>query len=359
MNKLIQKIIRPSVLEDVAYQVPDASGMVKLDAMENPYRLPEILQIDLAEHLSRVPLNRYPIPTYRALKEKMQAVLGVPSGFDLLLGNGSDELIGLLIMASAQPGTVVLAPIPTFVMYERFARHLGATFIGVPLADNLCLDKTAMLEAIERHQPAWVFLSNPNNPTGGIISVSDIITILNAMENIGFVVVDEAYEPFTHTTIMPYLPYYSHLVVMRTVSKLGLAGVRLGYLSAADALLSELEKIRPPYNINVLTAATMMFLLNHMTVLKEQAEHICAQRQYLINKLQEYAHVTVYPSEANFILIRVLDVDKVMEELKNRHILVKNVSHTHPLLTNCLRITVGTEVENRLLLHALTDIFLL
>lgn len=353
---LTKRIIRPDILELTPYYVADVGSMgdvVKLDAMENPYGLPESLKAQLGTHLAQVALNRYPVSTYRVLKQKIGQQFGVPSGYDVILGNGSDELISMLSVACAKPDATVLAPVPTFVMYALSAQFAGMQFVGVPRQVDFSLDLPAILNAIEQHRPSLVFLANPNNPTGSWIPEEQIIQIINAMTDIGLVVVDEAYRPFAPGSMMSRLPEFANLIVMRTVSKLGLAGLRLGYMSASKALLDEFEKVRPPYNLNVLTEAAMVFLLDHMSVFNEQAEQIRIERSALISALQKNPKIHVYPSEANFVLIKVSNAEQVFNKLVEHKILVKNVSKLHSLLTNCLRVTVSTPEENQLFMNAL------
>lgn len=356
---LINSIIRPEILAQSSYYVADTDNMpkdlVKLDAMENPYGLPDSIKVELGAHLAQVALNRYPVPSYRALKQKIAQQFGIPAGFDVTLGNGSDELISMITWACAKPAAKVLAPVPTFVMYALSAQLAGVEFIGVPLRADLSLDLPAMLAAIEQHQPALVFLANPNNPTGSWFTPEQIVQVINAMANIGLVVIDEAYQPFAPGSMMLRLPEFANLVVMRTVSKLGLAGLRLGYMSASAALLTEFEKVRPPYNVNVLTQGAMEFLLDHMPVFEAQASQICEQRTALITALQKLPNVWVFPSDANFILIKVPDASGVFNKLFEQKVLVKNVSKMHDLLTNCLRITVGSPAENKLFIDVLCN----
>lgn len=354
---LVKCVIRPEILAHSSYYVADVDSMpkdlVKLDAMENPYVLPEAIKAELGTRLAQVALNRYPVPSYRVLKQKIAQRFGIPAGFDIIAGNGSDELISIMTIACARPGAKVLAPVPTFVMYALSAQLAGIEFVGVPLQTDLSLDLPAMLAAIEQHRPALVFLANPNNPTGSWFPLEQVVQIIQAMADIGLVVVDEAYQPFAPGSMMSRLPEFANLIVMRTVSKLGLAGVRLGYMSASAALLVEFEKVRPPYNVNVLTEATMEFLLDHMPVFDAQAEQICAQRAVLISALQKLPNVQVFPSDANFVLIKVPDAGRVFDRLFEQKILVKNVSKMHHLLSNCLRVTVGTPAENQLFMDAL------
>lgn len=357
MASVITNIIRDDVRSLAAYHVPDAAGLVKLDAMENPYTLPEPLQQELGRRLAAVALNRYPVPSYTGLKAAIRAQLGVPVGFDVVLGNGSDELISIVSVACARPGATVLAPVPGFVMYAMSAQLAGMKFIGVPLNADLSLDLDAMLAAIRLHRPAITYLAYPNNPTGNLFGSDAMLAVLQAVGDSGVVIVDEAYQPFAGTSFMPRLPQHPNLIVMRTVSKLGLAGIRLGYMSAAPDLLAEFDKVRPPYNINVLTEAAAAFVLDHLEVLDRQAAAICAERSALLTALDAIPAVHAFPSAANFILLRIerpgLSGAAVFDRLLAQGVLVKNVGKMHALLENCLRVTVSTPAENARFLAAL------
>jgi histidinol-phosphate aminotransferase len=322
--------------------------------MENPYPLPDHLATELAGRLAAVALNRYPVASYASVKERICRQLGVPAGYDVLLGNGSDELISILDMACAHQDrrAVVVAPVPTFVMYARSAQFAGMDFVGVPLKDDLTLDLPAMLAAIARHKPALVYLSYPNNPTGNLFEADDVAAIIRALGDTGIAVVDEAYEPFAQQSFMGRLPEFDNLVVMRTVSKLGLAGIRLGYMSAAPKLLEQFDKVRPPYNVNVLTQVAAEFALDNIDVLNQQAAILREQRALLAEALAAVPGVQVFPSAANFILVRVPDADAANAYLLSHKVLVKNVGKMHSVLTNCLRITVSTPEENAAFLEA-------
>jgi len=348
----VQKIIRPDVLAMTSYPVPDATGLVKLDAMENPYRLPDALAARLGERLAAVALNRYPAPRPLALVEKLKRAMKVPAGCDVLLGNGSDEIISIIAVACARPGAKVLAPVPGFVMYQMSARLAHLEFIGVPLTRSLQLDVVAMLAAIAEHRPAVIYLAYPNNPTGTLFEDAVVERVIRAATE-SLVVIDEAYQPFAEKTWMPRAAEFDNMVVMRTVSKLGLAGIRLGYLAGRPAWLAELDKVRPPYNVNVLTQATLDFLLDHIDVLDAQAAEVRGERARLATAVAALPGTTVFPSAGNFLLVRVPDATATFEALLAARILIKNVSHMHPLLANCLRLTVGSPAENAQLLAAL------
>lgn len=355
LERLVATVFRADVRAQSAYHVPDAAGMVKLDAMENPYPLPAALRQELALRLADVALNRYPVPSYLALKEAICREQQVPPGYDVLLGNGSDELISIIATACAGAGRKVLAPEPGFVMYAASARLAGLDYVGVPLRADFTLDLPAMLAALAQHRPAVTYLAYPNNPTGTLFDAQQVLQIVAAAAPFGIVVVDEAYGPFAPHSLMDQLPRFNNMVLMRTVSKLGLAGIRLGYMAAAPALLRQFDKVRPPYNINVLTETAALFMLEHLDVLQAQAARLRAARAELASRMAQLPGVDVFPSAANFVLIRVPDADKVFAALAARKVLVKNAGRMHGLLQNCLRITVGAEHENLLLLAALAE----
>jgi histidinol-phosphate aminotransferase len=359
IDTLIANTIREDVRAGHIYNVPDASGYVKLDAMENPYELPDPLRRELANRLAEAVLNRYPVASYSTVKEKICAKLGVPDGYSVILGNGSDEIISIIATATArQPGgntrrAVLMAPSPAFVMFQRSAQFAGMDYVGVPLKADFSLDREAMLAAIEKHKPAVVFLAYPNNPTGNLYDEDDMIAIIEALGDTGLAVVDEAYQPFARTSFMGRLPQYPNLMVMRTLSKLGLAGIRLGYLAAAPALLQQFDKVRPPYNVNVLTQVAAEFALDHVEVLDEQAAKLNQARGELAAALAALPGVTVFPSSANFITLRVPDAERTCAKLFAERVLIKNLSKMHELLANCIRVTVSTPEENSVFLNAL------
>jgi len=349
----VSKWIRPEIRALSAYHVPDAAGLVKLDAMENPYGWPEDMLASWLERLRGVGLNRYPDPDARQLKQCLRSALDLPSDMGLLLGNGSDELIQMIAMAVAGPGRVVLAPEPTFVMYRMIASYVGMGYVGVPLRDDFSLDAPAMLAAIAERRPALVFLAYPNNPTGNLFDAEAIHEIIQACP--GLVVVDEAYHAFCHASFMNALADYDNLLVMRTLSKIGLAGLRLGLLVGASGWLSEINKLRLPYNINSLTQVSAAFALEHGQVIDGQTEKICADREQLLKEMRGLGAITVYPSQANFILFRVPAgrAAVVHRALQDAGVLIKNLNGGHQLLCDCLRVTVGKPAENAAFLTAL------
>ena len=348
--------IRQDIQSMHAYAVQDSAGMVKLDAMENPYRLPLDLQAELGQRVGALALNRYPAGRIDVLRQALAGYAGMPDGFELMLGNGSDELISLLAMACDLPGASILAPEPSFVMYAMSAQLQGLAFHGVPLTRDFELDGAAMLGAVARYQPAITYLAYPNNPTANLWDDALIEDIICAVvEQGGLVVLDEAYQPFSSKSYIERISSHSHVLLLRTLSKFGLAGVRLGYLMGPKALIAEIDKVRPPYNISVVNCECALFALEHKEVFAAQALALCAQRAMLMEALSELPGVTAFKSEANMILLRVPDAQKAFEGMKLRKVLIKNVSRMHPLLRDCLRLTVGTADENTLMLAALKE----
>ncbi len=356
-KEIAAKVVRPEVQAMHAYHVSDAAGMVKLDVMESPYRLPPELAAAVGEAVSRVAMNRYPVPSATELRTLIREVMQVPEGCDVLLGNGSDECIQYITAALAREGAVVMAPAPSFAMFSMHALFYRLRFVGMPLREDFSLDTEAFLAAMATEKPSLVWIAFPNNPTGNAFPVADIERIIRAAP--GLVVIDEAYQPFAGTTFMPRLTEFENMVVMRTVSKIGMAGLRLGYVAGRPAWIEAFNKTRSPFNINVLTEAVAVKLLQHKSVLDGQAAAVLQERERLRPELARLPGLAVYPSAANFLLARVTGgkgaATRVFERLRAQGVLVKDFSGGHPLMENCLRLTVGTPEENRILLAALRE----
>ena len=325
-----------------AYKVQNSTGMIKLDAMENPYPWPVDMREKWLDHLRGISLNRYPDAGAYNLKQCVCEAMGVPPDMQVMLGNGSDELIQIIQLCMAGADRVMLSPSPSFVMYEMVARVVGARFVGVPLKTDFSLDMDAMRREIREHDPAVVFLSYPNNPTGNLFdraSMDEIISITN-----GLVVVDEAYHIFAGHSYYGHLGQHNNLVVMRTLSKLGLAGLRLGYLVGPGAWVEQFEKVRMPYNISILTQYTAEFVLQRLEVFEQQARQIVAERERLYQALAGMDGITAFVSQANFVLFRSerLDAKELFERLRAHNVLVKCFHQAGPGLDRCLRVSIGT-----------------
>jgi histidinol-phosphate aminotransferase len=350
--------IRQDIQSMHAYAIQDSAGMVKLDAMENPFALSPELQQQLGERLGAVAINRYPGARIDDLKQALARYVDLPEGCALMLGNGSDELISLLAMACDVAGASILAPLPGFVMYAMSAQLQGLAFHGVPLTADFELDEAAMLAAMRQHRPTITYIAYPNNPTANLWDAGVIRRLVAEAAGFGgLVVMDEAYQPFSSRSWLDEIRAHptanANVLLMRTLSKFGLAGVRLGYMLGAQALVHEVDKLRPPYNVSVLNAECALFALEHADVFAQQAAQICQQRARLMGALAAMPGVTPFPSDANMLLVRVPDAQKAFDGLKARGVLVKNVSKMHPLLGNCLRLTVGTPDENTQMIAAL------
>lgn len=337
------------------YHVPSCGGMIKLDAMESPYGLPADMREALGNVLALATLNRYPNPHSTSTVAKIKQVFALPASCEVILGNGSDELIQIILTAVAKPGTSVLSPTPSFVMYQQAAELLGMNFVGVDLHADFSIDAQAFLQAIKDHQPAVIFLAYPNNPTGMLLDKDFIREVIAAAP--GMVVIDEAYSAYADDSAQDLLASDDKVVLIRTLSKIGMAGIRLGYLVAQPETVAQFEKVRMPYNINRLTQAAARFMLEQKSYLDECVDKILREKAALYQYLSAREGVTVFASQTNFLLIRVDDANAVFERLRDEHsILIKNMHGYHPILDNVLRITVGRKKENAKLCQALSTI---
>ncbi len=353
---LITTVFRKEILNLSAYKVADSQNFIKLDAMENPYTWPEDIKQEWLGIIKDCPINRYPDPECRSLAAIIKETNQIPEQSEVLLGNGSDEIIQLLLMALSNDACI-LAPSPGFVMYQQVALSLGLNYKSVPLlANTFALDLAAMLDVIKQDQPAVIFLAYPNNPTGNLFDANAIETILNTAQ--GLVILDEAYAPFANASFIDKLPVYKNLLVMRTVSKLGLAGLRLGFITGDKDIIEQLNKIRLPYNINCLTQVTAEFALKNQDFFDRQTQQICSDRAIVLKQLNQLTNITAYPSSANFILFKTKEgqASAIFEGLKKSNVLIKNLSPQGGLLSDCLRVTIGKPEENKTFLDALCAI---
>lgn len=359
-NNLINELIQPEILKLSAYHVPNSEGLIKLDAMENPYGLPELLKEKINQALlNQAEINRYPDPHAEDLKQSLRKAFEIDSRYEILFGNGSDELLQLIIMAVAKPNATIMSIEPSFVMYKMISQFVGLNYVGIPLNSDFSIDLPRTIEAIEKHNPAVLFIAYPNNPTSNLFDLQDIIQLINKTN--GLVIIDEAYQAFAETSFIEHLQKFEHKVlIMRTLSKLGLAGLRLGYLVGLPEWISEFDKIRLPYNINVLTQTVAKIALDHIDIFNDQAKLIIQERQRVSQTLQNDLNLTVYESKANFILVKFdesKNATQIFETLRDSFkILVKNLSSGHFLLKNCLRLTIGSPEENNALIDAFKNI---
>ncbi|CBE69294.1 MAG: histidinol-phosphate transaminase [Candidatus Methylomirabilis oxygeniifera] len=345
-------LIKPEVLSLTAYRAEEPRpGLIKLDANESPFLLPEELRRELRCALDQVDVHRYPDAKADRLRSVLAAQLRV-SPESLVLGNGSDELIQLLLLATSGPGATALAPVPTFSMYELIARAHGLRFEGVPLGPRFEPDLPTLIETIERLRPRIIFLATPNNPTGGVFSEAEICKILAVAP--GLVVVDEAYGPYAGRTMLPHLIDQERLVILHSLSKIGLAGLRIGYLVAHPALAAEIEKVRLPFNLNSFSQTAAVVLLNHHEWIDANIGEVVRERERVMGCLVALPGVEAFPSAANFILFRTTHSGgDLFGALLQQGVLVRNIGSV-PGLQDCLRVTVGTKAENNRFVEALT-----
>jgi histidinol-phosphate aminotransferase len=349
-TKDISTLIRPQVRKLAAYHVDETAVRIKLDAMENPFPLPLAMRREIAAVVRNTKINLYPDPSAKELK-KVIASMWRMKPEQMLLGNGSDELIQAIILAFGGP---VLVPVPTFAMYEITSRALAQNVVTVPLNDDFDLDAGLMLKKAKASEARVIFLACPNNPTGNRFSDNEIRKVLDRAD--AAVVIDEAYFSFSHKTWLPLLKKYPNMILLRTLSKIGFAGLRIGVLTASQNVIDELNKIRLPYNINSLSQAVGVTALRHNDVVSRQISLLISERQRLYNALSRLPGVIAYPSETNFIMIRTaVDASGIHKQLKQAGILIKNLSKPGPL-KNCLRVTIGTPSENKEFLSKLSSI---
>ena len=342
-----------------AYRIADLpEGFIKLDAMESPYhpfaRFPE-LSNEWLRLIARAPIHLYPNPAASGLQETLRKAFDIPEAAAIALGNGSDELIQFMTLLVAQSGATMLAVEPSFVMYRHNAELYGMNYVGVPLNEDFTLDLPAVLSAIDKHQPALIFIAYPNNPTGVCFRREEVEAIIRAAR--GIVVVDEAYGAFSRDSFLPQAGSIENLVVMRTISKIGFAGLRIGYAAGSPAVMGELAKILPPYNMNQLSLATAKFALQHHDTIQTTIDILKAERERVFSGLSAIGRLKAFPSEANFITVRVPDADALFNTLKENRILIKKLHGTHPLLAQCVRITIGSPEQNDAVLDIIRKLY--
>lgn len=339
------------------YQVTPSAGLIKLDAMENPYGWPDELKRLWLSEIENTNINRYPDPDAASLKSSLRKVMHINNNLDIMLGNGSDELIQIIALATAQPGSTLMTPEPGFVMYRLISQAVNIQYYPVPLNENdYSLEGDIVLTAIKEIQPTLIFIAYPNNPTGNLFDQDLILDVIKTTT--GLVIIDEAYHAFSGKSFIRFLEDFENLLVLRTMSKSGLAGLRLGYLIGANEWIQELEKIRLPYNINSLTQKTAEFILDHYEVMEQQAKKIYDSREQLYASLCSIDGIQAWPSQANFLLFRITGMNstEVYNELRRKGVLIKNLGDSHKLLRGCLRVTVGTEEENNEFLKKLRSL---
>ncbi|RJQ49224.1 MAG: histidinol-phosphate transaminase [Nitrospiraceae bacterium] len=348
----VQKLLKPNIRSLRAYHAEEIPCRVKLDANESPYSGVRGQGSEVRVNKTLQLLNRYPDPQAKALRKLMAKELKVKPE-NILHGNGSDELIYYLITAFGGP---VLYPVPTFSMYGIISQALNEKGIGIPLDSRFDLDIDKIIQTIKKNKPKLIFLSSPNNPTGNCFSSDRILKVIKATSSHitrhpSLVIVDEAYQPFSgKNEFLPLLDKFKNLVIMRTLSKIGLAGLRLGFLIADEEIIHAVNTVRLPFNVNALSQKAAVEALKNKKQMHTNISSIISERKRLLKEMKKIRGVTPYPSDANFILFKVKNADTIYNSLLHNGVLIRNMSG---VIDNCLRVTVGTPKENRIFLHKL------
>jgi histidinol-phosphate aminotransferase len=346
------QFVKPAVRQIAAYALAARQAPVKINQNENPYDLPEALKRRVLESALRRPWSRYPDFDSRELLDKLAAFSGWrPDG--ILAGNGSNELIEALLMVTVGAGTRVVIPEPTFTLYALLTTVLGGEAVRVPLTPDLQYDADAIASARRRVGAALTVVCSPNNPTGGVLATAEVRRLCE--EEGGLVVIDEAYHEFAGESMVPLLETHPNLVVLRTFSKaMGLAGLRVGYLLSSPALVREINKGRLPYNLNFFSQMAALAALDGFAELADRVRQLAEERERMLALVGDLPGVRAHPSRANFFLIELEEADPkaVFEALYRRGVLVRDVT-AYPMLSRCLRISVGSPEENDAFLHAL------
>lgn len=348
---ILEKFVRPEVRQLVPYEAKYIPELIKLDANENPFPWPAGMREAL--FAQKIAFNRYPDGMAQALKKAVSAYANTSSE-GILVGNGSDELIQLILLTFGGSGRSVIIHPPTFGMYQISARLTNTTIGEVPLLNGLDLDTEKMLKAAQSPEANVVIICNPNNPTGSLFPKEEILKIVRESGKI--VVVDEAYAEFSGETLIPEIINYPNLVIMRTFSKaFGMAALRLGYLLGQPETISLINRVRAPFNVNTFTQQAGILALDYVRDYTAQIQQIKAETQKLYEGLAQTPGVTVYPTRANFILFKPSDPDGWAEALFKKGFLVRNMGNL-PVMGKSLRISAGLPEENQGFLQAIREI---
>ncbi|MEM7007553.1 MAG: histidinol-phosphate transaminase [Thermodesulfobacteriota bacterium] len=349
---IVEARVSPEIREISPYHVPAIDCKIKLDGNESPFELSNSVKSKVEKAISDLAIHRYPDPEAHKLIELISKVTEF-SKDGILLGNGSDELIGMLITTLANGSGKILCPSPTFSMYKLTGLAMGAEVIEIPLDDKFDIDLDETLSIIEENDPDLIFLASPNNPTGNMYNAGKITEIISAAK--GIVVVDEAYSDFSGYTFLPLVKECENLIILRTLSKVGFAGLRIGILFAREQIAKEINKVRYPYNINSLSQSAAEVVLDDHEFVTENIQLIIKERERVFSAMLELDDLTAYPSDANFIFFKAQDADMLFNELVKRDILIRNFNRPGRL-ENCMRVTIGTPNENDAFLTALKQI---
>jgi histidinol-phosphate aminotransferase len=351
MKRSVRDCLRPEVLSARAYGIEEPEGLIKLDANENPYPPPPAVMNSLAELCRELQLNRYPDPGADRLREALAEKLDWEKD-GLLLGNGSDELIGIICTACGHGSAKMLVPVPTFVMYRIIGSVGGWEVDEVPLDEDFELDGGEIVKRLRRDKPRLVVIASPNNPTGNSFDEKVVLEIIE--EAPGIVVLDEAYYDFSGKTFLGQLKTHPNLLILRTLSKVGLAALRVGMLLGNPSAISELNKVRLPYNVSAFSQGAALAVLENGDFLDEEIRTIVGERKRLVEEMRGLEGIRTFSSDANFILFRSLRERSgdIFTRIREGGVLIRDLGGPGPL-ENCLRVTVGTPEENSAFLGVL------
>ena len=349
----IEQWLRSDIKNIDAYHVPVSKDMIKLDAMESPFGVPEDLKVEFLKCIEQSEVNRYPEADPSPLKDTLRSLMDIPDEFGILLGNGSDELIQLLALACSKDD-LIMSFEPSFVMYELVSKYVNLDYFGVQLDSNFDINLSDALLIIEREKPKIIFIAYPNNPTGNCFDYDAIIEIIKSTNSM--VILDEAYYAYSDKSFLSEISNFPNLLVLRTISKIGFAGLRLGLLIGDQETIAQLNKLRLPYNINALTQTSANFLLQDKQRIINNAQIIIEERRRLAHELSLFSRFKVYPSQTNFILVHSEDAHSLHTALKENGILIKGFPKGSKL-SDFIRISVSEPVENNILIDAIRNYY--
>jgi histidinol-phosphate aminotransferase len=346
--------IKKSVLDLKGYASPPQKEFkAKLNQNESPFDVPQQLKDELSETIRNTCWNRYPVNESPDLKQKLADRHGVDVN-QIILGNGSNQLFQTLLTATIAPGDKALYTPPTFSLYDLFMDIYEGELIEIMQTPDEEYPIDQVLSAIKEHNPKLIFICSPNNPTGYEVSLEMVERICKIAE--GLVFFDEAYAEFTEQSAIPLLDKYENILISRTFSKaFSLAGLRFGYFIGRENVIRELRKVNLPYNINLFTEMVSLRLLDEQSRMQENIDFLKEERERMFALLKHIDGIHVTASAANFLLIKGPDNLNLFQELKDRGVLVRDVS-SYPMLQGRQRITVGFKDENDLLLETLKSI---
>ena len=349
----IEQWLRSDIQNIDAYHVPVSKDLIKLDAMESPFGVPENLKVEFLKYIEQSEVNRYPEADPNELKDTLKSLMDIPDEFGVLLGNGSDELIQLLALACTKD-ELIMSFEPSFVMYELVSKYVNLDYFGVQLDSNFDIELSEALLIIEREKPKIIFIAYPNNPTGNCFDYDAIIEIIKSTNSM--VILDEAYYAYSDKSFLSEISNFPNLLVLRTISKIGFAGLRLGLLIGDQETIAQLNKLRLPYNINALTQTSANFLLQDKQRIINNAQIIIEERRRLAHELSLFSKFKVYPSQTNFILVHSEDAHSLHTALKENGILIKGFPKGSKL-SDFIRISVSEPVENNILIDAIRNYY--